>query len=345
MNAKLQLLKSVLIKYLQPVWKFFVGGVVVLGVISTFKDLKQPDVTVEITSVATASSEPIDLMRVSDLAVVRDFINMGPGLFPLSDVGAATPAMSVEEIDRQIQIAANRAMTRRDEMNSLVQRLDKALSSTTANKETLLEEIEQDNLFLPSIILDDPDTPIRRSPLTQEQKNDATIERIRQQIAQRRKHSDLTMAKMSSAESRWAEYKEKILPNRARLVITAAIGNKGSGATAIKPLGILRANLGEGNYLDLPMKLSGYESSPDLGVIQPHSYKIIRLQSDEVQSMTSAERQRYVTFLGNVAPATIYMTDVNNEVFASNSVPFSPGVYEQKVYDLLKQFASSYTNH
>jgi hypothetical protein len=88
------------------------------------------------------------------------------------------------------------------------------------------------------------------------------------------------------------------------------------------------------------MKLSGYESSQDLGVIQPHSYNIVRFQSDEVQSMTSADRQRYSTFLGNVSPATVYISDVNSKVYASNSVPFSPGVYEQKVYDLLKQFAT-----
>jgi hypothetical protein len=123
-------------------------------------------------------------------------------------------------------------------------------------------------------------------------------------------------------------------------VVTCAVGNRGAGATSIKPQALLRANLGDGNYLDLPMKLSGYDSSSDLAALPSQSFKVVRFQSEEVQSMNPADRQRFKTFLGNVSPATIYIADVRARTYPSNSVPFSPGVYEQKVYDSLKQFAT-----
>jgi hypothetical protein len=335
-------LKAATIKYLGPVWKFFVGGALALGVVANFTDLKRSDVTIEVTSVTTASSEPIDLMRVSDLAVIKDFIGFGSGMPPLPFPSASIPAMSVEELDRQMQIASNFVKANNEKLDASLRRLEHVASGNAGDRVNLLDEIEEDTIFVPGIISENesPDESIRRTPVSEEQKFYARVARIRSQIAQRRKFIDVSMTKKANAEKQWAEYKEKILPNKARLVVTCAIGNKGSGATAIKPQAILRANLGGGNYLDLPMKLSGYESSQDLGVIQPHSYNIVRFQSDEVQSMTSADRQRYSTFLGNVSPATVYISDVNSKVYASNSVPFSPGVYEQKVYDLLKQFAT-----
>lgn len=346
MNGRMQVAWQFLVKYFHALWKFFAGGVLVLGAVATLTDLKTADVTIEIMSVATASSEPIDLMRVSDVSHVREFIAMGAGYFSAMDVGTAPPAMSVEEIDRQMQIGTNRINMRRDELNTLIQKLEEATSMTNGDREAVLDSIEEENPFVPAIVLqrDEPEDARRRTPMSARQRIDASVERIRSNIAQRKKYLQSTMAKMVLAEKEWTAYKDKILPNKAKLIITCAIGNRGSGATALKPQGILRANLGDGHYLDLPMKLSGYETSQDLGVMAPHSFKIVRLQSDEVQSMTSADRQRYTLFLGNISPATVYMTDVNNNVFASNSVPFAPGVYEQKVFDNLKHFATGATH-
>lgn len=342
MKIKLESIKNLSVKFFSLMWKFFVGGIVVAaGFAGNFIDLKRPDVTLEITSLATASSEPIDLMRVSELAGVRDFISSSSGLFPLPLPSSSTPAMSVEEIDRQMQIASNHVKTDSENLDNSLRRLENVISGADGDKFSLLNELEEETIFVPSILLEDnpPENTMRRKLLNSEQKLNATIARIRSQMAQRRKAIEVSSTKKTNAEKQWAEYKEKILPNKARLIITCALGNKGSGATAIKPQAILRADLGAGNYLDLPMKLSGYESSADLGVLPAHSYKVVRFQSDEVQAMTSADRQRYITFLGNVSPATIYIADVNNKAFGSNSVPFSPGVYEQKIYDLLKQFA------
>jgi hypothetical protein len=348
MHPKLESAKKFFIKYLGPVWKFFVGGVVVaVGFTGNFIDLKQSDVTLEITSVTTTSSEPIDLMRVSELAAVKEFIGPGSALLPLSLPTAATPAMSVEEIDRQMQIAANSVKANNENLDNALRKLENVIAGVGGDKISLLSELEEETIYVPSIVEMDasPKSSIRSKPLSDEQRIDASIARIRYQVAQRRKDINANLTKKINAEKQWAEYKEKVLPNKAKLVVTCALGNKGAGATAIKPQAILRANLGAGNYLDLPMKLSGYESSPDLGVLPAHSYKIIRLQSDEVQAMTSADRQRYGTFLGNVSPATVYISDVNNKVYASNSVPFSPGVYEQKIYDLLKRFATEVRSH
>lgn len=180
---------------------------------------------------------------------------------------------------------------------------------------------------------------------TMEQK----IENLKSSIAERldinRRERDSSDAKYNEAMKEWTEFKLTVMPTKTKLVITCAVGNQGSGATSLKPQALFRANLGEGNYLDFSMKMSDYDSSPEAATLQPQSYKVIRFESDEIQSMTAADRDRFKSFLGNASPARIFISDVRSKVYASNSVPFSPGVYEQKMFDALKQFASSKTFH
>jgi hypothetical protein len=170
------------------------------------------------------------------------------------------------------------------------------------------------------------------------------IENLKKQINKslenKRKDKDARIGKYNLAQKQWSNYKELVMPNKVKLVITCAIGNQGSGATSIKPQALFRANLGAGNYLDFAMKMSGYDSSPDIASLSSQSYKVIRFESEEIQSMTNADRERFKSFLGNASPARIFISDVQGNVTASNSVPFSPGVYEQKMFDSLKQFAS-----
>lgn len=320
-------------------WQFFTGVVITLiAFFGNFVDYKQPDLTVEVTAVTTSSSDPIDIIRIPELSSMKEFLELdGPLAFRMP-TGRA-PGFSVDEIDRQMIIAGSQVTAQGAEIDRQGRRLDSLVSNPGPDQEAQLTELARE-LRTPFDRDEEASSADPKKPITVQEKIDSIVKQIRQLIESRRKsYAELTV-KSSDAAKQWSIYKEKVIPNKARLVVTCAIGNRGAGATSLKPQGLLRANLGDGNYLDLSMRLKGYESSSEIGVLPSQAFKVVQFQSDEVQSMNPADRQRYDTFLGNVSPATIFVADVRGNIYSSNSVPFSPGVYEQKVYDTLKQFAS-----
>lgn len=150
------------------------------------------------------------------------------------------------------------------------------------------------------------------------------------------------MHALEHARDAWEKYKVE-LDTRKRLVVTCAIGNRGAGATSLKPQALFRANVASGHYLDFEMRLKGYDSTVDLASLPSESFKVVQFQSEEVRSMNASDQLRFKTFLSNASPTTLYVADVRGRTYASNAVPFAAGVYEQRVYDLLKQFAAPRT--
>ena len=59
---------------------------------------------------------------------------------------------------------------------------------------------------------------------------------------------------LTAAEAELTSYRERA-KNDAKIIVTAAISNAGDGATTLKPQALLRADLGQGNYLDLDLKI------------------------------------------------------------------------------------------
>jgi hypothetical protein len=321
----------------QVSWKFFTGVIVAaVAFFGNFHDFKKPDVTVEVTAVATASDEPIDIERIPELAAVREFLEIG-GAIRLSAARISFQGYRAEEIDRMISIATEEARNEGRESERLAAALDALISNPKPDQETQIDELVGKIRFGLRLYSE------YQSLSEANHKEDVIQKKIELARKFMKAHQTRTkerLEKSAEATAQWAIYKKETLPKKTRLIVTCAVGNRGSGATSLKPQALLRANLGDGNYLDLAMKLSGYESSSDLGVLPSQSFKILRFQSDEVQSMNLSDRRRYDTFLGNISPATIYISDVRGDTYSSNSVPFSLGIYEQKVYDSLKRFAS-----
>jgi len=315
-------------------WQFFTGVIITIIAFATnFVDLKQPELTVEITAVNTSSSEPIDLLRFRELSAVQDVME-GPARF----IGR-NQSFSPDDIDRQLLISTNRLSGEVGEIDRYERQLDALISNAPKDQDSQLNDLER-ALAGPFEAIETSPNNAGKTNESDQARRDALIAKIRTKIADQRKSNAAQTAKLEEAQKQWTTYKESVLPNKARLLVTCAVGNRGAGATSLKPQALLRANLGEGNYLDLPMRLRDYESSADLAALQSRSYKVMRFQSEEVESMTEADRLRFKTFLGNVSPATIFVADVRGRTYPSNAVPFSPGVYEQKVYDSLKGFAS-----
>ncbi|QKG66363.1 hypothetical protein HP062_12655 [Pseudomonas sp. B14-6] len=323
-------------------WQFFASVVVVFVVfLSQFHDLKSPDVILEVTSVKATTSQPVDLVRFPELSSLKSLIVSDERPYAQS----ADRDYSPEEIDRILLGHKNNINSMTYDIDKSEKRLGSAMSG--ADQKYILDTLNNldDDLLSGRGINYFLAMQLQRSPVIDE---DSSIEKkiealrlsVNQKLENKRKYRDGLSLKYKEANKQWLDFKTNVMPSRAKLVITCAIGNQGSGATSLKPQALFRANLGEGNYLDFPMKMSDYDSSPDAATLQSQSYKVIKFESDEIQSMTAADRDRFKAFLGNASPARIFVSDVAGEVYVSNSVPFSPGVYEQKMFDALKQFAS-----
>lgn len=330
--------------FLVRTWQFFASVVVVFIVfLSQFHDFKSPSVVLEVTSVKATSSQPVDLIKFAELSSLKSLI----GSDEYRMLAKGDIEYSPDEIDRMLLIYKNSVNTLNMEIDRVEKKLGSGMSGTdqksTLGNLTILDE----GLYIPlrRAIFLGSQSPSSAQATAQDASIEQKIETLKfsinEKLEAKRRERDSLNSKYKEANKQWAEFKSTVMPSRTKLVITCAIGNQGSGATSLKPQALFRANLGEGNYLDFPMKMSDYDSSPEAATLQPQSYKVIKFESDEIQSMTAADRERFKSFLGNASPARIFVSDVRGEVYASNSVPFSPGVYEQKMFDSLKQFASS----
>lgn len=336
---------SIMKNFIIKTWQFFASIVVVLVVfLSQFHDFKSPDIVLEVTSVKATSSQPVDLVKFAELSSLKSLIANEDRLFYSQ---SKDRDYSPEEIDRILLTHKNNVRLMTEDIDKSEKKLGSAMSGTdqksTLDTLTNLDEDLEGSGGLRGLLTSQMSrtSQTANEDSTSEKKIEALRFSINQQLEGKRKLRDSMSSKYKEANKQWADFKSNVMPSRAKLVITCAIGNQGSGATSLKPQALFRANLGEGNYLDFPMKMSDYDSSPEAATLQSQSYKVIKFESDEIQSMTAADRERFKAFLGNASPARIFVSDVRGAVYASNSVPFSPGVYEQKMFDSLKQFASS----
>lgn len=325
-------------------WQFFASVIVVLMIfMSQFHDFKTPNLALEITSVNATSSQPVDIIKHPELSAVKALT--GNDFFPYnSRTIEPNKSYSPDEIERILLVYEDSINKATKHIDNAERSFATAISEPNKNEEkkslsALHDDIaEGSSAYFLSIAL-------RSKQEVKSGSDEEVSEKLKSNIKDileiKRKQRDSMLTKHRAANEQWLEFKSKVMPSRTKLVVTCAIGNQGSGATSLKPQALFRADLGEGNYLDFPMKMSDYDSSPEAATLQPQSYKVIKFESDEIQFMTAADRDRFKSFLGNASPARIFASDVRGDIYASNSVPFSPGVYEQKMFDSLKQFASS----
>ncbi|WP_322863956.1 hypothetical protein [Aeromonas allosaccharophila] len=322
-------------------YAFSVVFVTLLAVISNFYDLKQPSLELEITSISNGSDEPVDLAKESGLSTIKPEFDEYTSIFN-SSRRLDNFIVSQDDISRKIIILKNENVEKSRKIKENEERvyaLRKA-SDSESKLDKLRDFYKALGLLRARQALSILGEEKEDGPLTMVQ----LLERIESKISSDKENLIESEKRVKIMESEWENYKASILPQRAKLTVSVAIGNSGDGATSLKPQALFRAELGGGNYLDFPMKLKGYERGADNASFLPKTYKVVRFESEEVGVMTGADRERFKMFLGNASPATLFVADVRGNNYYSNSVPFSPGVYEQKAYDLLKKYASDIYN-
>jgi hypothetical protein len=147
--------------------------------------------------------------------------------------------------------------------------------------------------------------------------------------------SEKDLLKKAQAEIEACETKTQKTQD-AQIIVTAAVTNSGDGSTTLKPEALLRTDLGQGNYLDFNLTMQKVEDSE----VKPRGASVIKFASPDISSMAAEERQRFAIFSNNTSPTNLYVGDVRNNYYKSNTIPFAQGIYEQTIYDGLKRFAT-----
>lgn len=306
-------------------WKFFVGGVIVaVGFFSNFFDLRQPLIAIEITEIQQKTSADIDVQSSPSFTKFRELMS--------GDFDYRYNSQYLDgDIFKSLQTSHNRrAQEISDEERTLITLRASAekiprntKSKLSENERTMARHAEGDKAIwgrykdslLANMSYDEAKQLLDRQQ-SKVESNHLLLKRAQEEIEVFRTKSEKTDAK---------------------IVVTAAITNSGDGSITLKPQALLRTDLGQGNYLDINLKILSPERNSE---IKPRGASIATFQSPPISQMAPQDQERFLSFFKNTSPTNPFVVDVRNNYHRSNTIPFAQGIYEQKIFDGLKGYAS-----
>jgi hypothetical protein len=305
---------SFLKRWFLILWKFFVGGIVVLiAFLSNFIDLKRPNISLEIIGIEQIMPQSVDVTASPEFTSLRKLV----GAFAGNQYRC-----SAHEMEQVIERNKQSILDRKRELDKMKIKFGKM----PMGKEINCLQIGQ--YFNPYIAIDISNMDYGNAK--------CFVEKYLLAIGE----SETLLQEAANEVKSYIERTEK---SEAKIVVRAAVTNSGDGSTTLKPQALLRTDLGQGNYLDINLKVSsglyGYDNFMSTE-IKARGSNVIQLESQSINTMAQAEQERFLKFLGNTSPTNLYLCDVRGVYYKSNTIPFAQGIYEQKLYDGLKAFAS-----
>lgn len=326
---------SIVKSIFSKIWQFFVGGVVVLMAFTTnFIDLKQPKINVEITEIEQIYSAETDISASQEFKSLRKIMDsfeisydtkfnvdmmeraISKAKLDFSDTKSARAELK-DKIEKRIQHLSSVDKTSKTSTESV--KTESVKTKTKSETEELLDTIdERDDIEIWSM-------DRAKHVLEKLKREEPSFQSINEDI--------------SNAEIEVKNYREKIEKLEAKIAVTVVVSNSGDGSTTLKPQALLRTDLGQGNYLDINLKIVDYSSGNS--DIKPRSAIVLKLESQPIGRMAPDDRERFLSFFKNTSPTSLFATDVRGDYYHSNVIPFAQGIYEQKIYDGLKNYAST----
>jgi len=304
-------------------WRFFAGGIVVgTAYYANFVDLKQPNVSVEITEIQQVTAAEIDLTATPAFPKARKLLlgeiparlNLGrPLTFKLENL-----EQGVSRVKQKIVDDRERLLKYKERYEQLPTTPDRSASSP----------LQQENQRIPLRFLDEDDIESINSP--------TQLRLVNKQLEDQIKSQEKLIA---GVEQEIKAYKEQAEKTDAKIILVAAVSNSGDGSTTLKPQALLRADLGQSNYLDIYLRVVGYETG--VAEIKPRGTNILKFESQPIGSMAPQDKERFINFFKNTSPTNLYVADVKGNYHISNTIPFAQGIYEQKIFDGLKTYAAA----
>lgn len=313
---------------ISSLWKFFVGGVVVaIGFLANFVDLKQPDLAIEITEIQQRTSADIDVKSSPFFAKYRELMSDNVDFRFNSPFRDADPFKGLQlSIDRRSQEIGDAERT----INALRATAEKIPKEF---KPSITEDERKERTQISLIARNDEDVLTRFK--------DRLLDNLSYEDA--KKMLDGLQAKIEAkrtliklAQDEIEAFRSKSEKTDAKILVTAAITNAGDGSTTLKPQALLRTDLGQGNYLDINLKISNYDRSE----VKPRGASIVRFESAPISQLAPQDQERFINFFKNTSPTNLFVVDVRNNYHRSNTIPFAQGIYEQKIFDGLKGYAT-----
>lgn len=290
---------------------------VLVGFTTNFLDLKQPSVAIEITGIEQIASAATDIGSSQDFKALRSINDS------LRDDSSRNSDLNADGMQRIVERARSRLADAKADFVKIREKLQTALQASEVPEKPEALRLRS----LPLELLDDDD--LMRLPRPQ----------LKAAIDQRETRFHEEEEKLALAELEVKNYRERTEKLEAKIVVTVAVSNSGDGATTLKPQALLRTDLGQGNYLDINLRIQGY--GPGTSEIKPRSTVVILLESQPIRRMAPDDRERFISFFKNTSPTNLFVADVRGSFYKSNTIPFAQGIYEQKIYDGLKAYAAS----
>ncbi len=320
MNNAIDTIKNGVARFVTHVWQFFVGGVVVLAAFAgNFVDLKQSRISVEITGINQSASAEVDIARMPGFTNFKKLAGL-PMLLE-RDKG-----FNVEAMKQELERFRQNLVERRGEYSKLREKATTLLEQPEAPAKSPTESGENTVFDFPSALL--RDEQILKLP------RDKLKERLAEDEALLRSQEST----LALAETEVAQFAERAAKSDSKIEVTAAISNSGDGSTSLKPQALLRADLGQGNYLDIYLRITRYETG--VAELRPRGTSVLIFESPPINRMAPADQERFANFFRNTSPTNLYVVDVRNRYYRSNTIPFAQGIYEQKIYDAIKNYAT-----
>lgn len=311
------------------IWKFFVGGVIVaVGFFGNFFDFKQPSIAIEITEIQQRTSAEIDIRSSPAFAKFRELMSGDLDFRFSSPFRDADPFKLLQQsIDRRIQELSD-AESAIGRFRSLAEKIPRDFKST------MPEDERRQRIQMAAVSSNDLGliTGLGERLLDGLEVDDAKklLDTLQARIDARRSIVKLAQEEIET-------FRSKTEKTDAKIVVTAAITNSGDGSTTLKPQALLRADLGQGNYLDINLKVSNYDRSE----VKPRGASIVRFESAPISQLAPQDQERFLNFFKNTSPTNLFVVDVRNNYHRSNTIPFAQGIYEQRIFDGLKTYATS----
>jgi hypothetical protein len=142
---------------------------------------------------------------------------------------------------------------------------------------------------------------------------------------------------MQDAKETIDKIKKDLVENRSKFFISVSLVNSGRLNTSIKVPAILRVYIAKGTYVNLELQMySGTSEVP------PNSTKVVSFRSSEISQLPEDGRNLINSYWKNNVYCTLFLEDVRAEIYRSNPIVFSSGVYQKIIYDRLANAAANY---
>lgn len=319
---------SKVIAFLRKNWVAIVGALagLALGVVGSYIDkfyLDRPDLSVEINSIEKKVPDNFTLPPEQN-KLIQD---MGELLFtddPVTNlkeyyVSSEDGKFRMEDLDKILEVLKDkrdREFQRDIEKHaSFLKQLNSLRPGSAAR------ELPREFLYSVDIGPSDILTETARQALIDNSESAVrTLETQRSEYARRLPELEQTLA--------------RIKENLSTIEVSTVVVNLGKSGVSLKSQALLRVQIGDNNFIELPMRMLDFDSKSE---IPTQGARVIRFASRQMDDLEREDKDAVHRYWGQAVQSTLFLLDIFNQTHKTKAIVFSSGLYEKNTYNHLKE--------